>query len=448
MIVRFKQATEEVLNSVLNKIPAEDYALISGVKIVITDNDYAKAEKSGFYNYNGINVDFNLIEQNPTEDSVNFGQDFVELYDYVNENFIHCREVVEALYTGLVLEENVLFFGRGGHGKSEMTEAFYEKAHQMGLIKNKPFVLAVGEGLTEEALFGGLNMKKFTDIGEYEYLVLNSFMNHEDVIIEEIFDAPASILLSLKDIITSGYFRKGHQVFKIKTKRIIGLTNKSKETFSEDDSLEALVQRFPITRKVEWESYTKKDFRNLFNKVFRPEKKGDFLVKYKAKLADICEIFELNNSIGSSFVSPRTAVKAAKIYAFGGSLDLISDIDKDVSTKYFKENKDTALIEEYTNLIEKANTYFENIKSHCSKFLHEELEDSVLSMLQGDKAQYSDRAPLTEDEKRFLKICMNKLAWAENHVQINHAPNVMEDRKKEVTKNVADLKNKIVDLLK
>jgi hypothetical protein len=302
----------------------------------------------------------------------------------------------------------------------------------------------LGEGLTEEALFGGLEMKKFLEKGEYEYLVQNSFMNHEVVIFEEIFDAPAPILLSLKDIITSGYFRKGHQTFKIKTKMIIGLTNKSKEAFSEDDSLEALVQRFPATVKVEWDSYTKEDWRNLFNKVFDKE----FTKKHKTKLYDLTNIFELNNSIGSGFVSPRTAVKAAKIYAFGGSLDMISDLDKDIVKKYFKENKDSVVLEEYTNLINKAGDYFESIKGVCSKYLNDELEDSILGMLNGSGSDYLDKDPISDEDKRLISICSNKISWLQNHISINHAPTMLEEKKKELSKEVSSFKEKLNDLIK
>jgi len=445
MIVRFKQVEEQFLRGLLHKIPAEDYALISGVKTIITDNDFKKASTAGFYNYNGINIDFSLIEENPTDESVNFGKEYFDLMDHVSDNFIHSKEMVDALYVGLSLKENVLLYGKGGHGKSEVTEAFMNKALELGLITEKPFVQALGEGLTEEALFGGLEMKKFLENGEYEYLVKNSFMDHEIVVFEEIFDAPAPILLSLKDIITSGYFRKGHQTFKIKTKMIIGLTNKSKEAFSEDDSLEALVQRFPATVKVEWDSYTKTDWRNLFNKVFKDKA---FMQKHKTKFTDLANIFELNNSIGSGFVSPRTAVKAAKIYAFGGSLDMISDLDKDIVKKYFKENKDSVIIEEYTSLIDKAEHYFEVIKDNCSKFLNDELEDSILGMLNGKSSEFLDKEPIGESEKRLLNICSNKIAWLHNHVQINHAPTILEDKKKEFSKNITEFQHKLNEILK
>lgn len=319
-----------------------------------------------------------------------------------------------------------------------------DKALELGMISEKPFIQALGEGLTEEALFGGLEMKKFLDNGEYEYLVKNSFMNHEIVIFEEIFDAPAPILLSLKDIITSGYFRKGHQTFKIKTKMIIGLTNKSKEAFSEDDSLEALVQRFPATVKVEWDSYNKNDWRNLFNKVFDES----FLLKNKTKLADLTHIFEMNNLVGAGFVSPRTAVKAAKIYAFGGSLDMISDLDKEIVAKYFKENKDSVVIQEYTELINKTEDYFNKIKNVCSKFMNDELEDSILDMLSGDKSNFIDKAPMTTEDTRLLNICSNKIAWAKNHLLINHASDTMEHSKKELAKAMTEFESKLTDLLK
>jgi hypothetical protein len=126
MVVRFKQVDEAFLKTLLNKIPAEDYNLISGIKIIITDNDFKKASQAGFYNYNGINVDFLLIEENPSEDSINFGPEYVKLLDHAADKFIHSKEVVDALYPGLTLGKNVLLYGRGGHGKSELTENFMD----------------------------------------------------------------------------------------------------------------------------------------------------------------------------------------------------------------------------------------------------------------------------------------------------------------------------------
>jgi hypothetical protein len=52
-------------------------------------------------------------------------------------------------------------------------------------------------------LFGGLDINKFHDEGVLEYLLDNSFMNHEYVVFEEMMDAPDFILEQLKDILSS-----------------------------------------------------------------------------------------------------------------------------------------------------------------------------------------------------------------------------------------------------
>src|SRR4029078_3038105 len=113
----------------------------------------------------------------------------------------------------------------------------------------------MGSGTTTDKLFGGLDLKLFNEEGKIQYLVENSFMNDEFVIFEELFDAPDYILEQLKDILSSGVFRNGTQVFPIKTKLIICCTNKTREQFSKNDSLKALMERFPLEHEVKWDSY-------------------------------------------------------------------------------------------------------------------------------------------------------------------------------------------------
>lgn len=111
------------------------------------------------------------------------------------------------------MNRNVILFGKGGFGKSELSELFLRTK---GI---EPFVMSMGSGTNPDRLFGGTDLSHFVGenpSGKLEYLVENSFMNHEYVIFEELFDAPAEVLEELKDILSSGYFRKGSQVFKIK----------------------------------------------------------------------------------------------------------------------------------------------------------------------------------------------------------------------------------------
>ena len=163
----------------------------------------------------------------------------------------------------------------------------------------------MGSGTTTESLFGGIDIKIFEKEGKMEFLVENSFMNHEYVVLEELFDAPDYILEQLKDILTSKKFRNGTQIFPIKTKMIVCCTNKTREEFSKNDSLKALMERFPLEVKVEWTNYTRTSYNFLFKQV---------LGKDYTELEYILEKLHQNGTT----VSPRTAIKAAKMFDLCG----------------------------------------------------------------------------------------------------------------------------------
>lgn len=208
--------------------------------------------------------------------------------------FVYIEKLLKALDLSLLTEENIILFGKGGHGKSEVTEHFFNSR------EITPYVKTMGSGTTTDTLFGGIDIKSFNETGKIEYLVENSFMNHEYVVFEELFDAPDYILEQLKDILTSKQFRNGTQVFNIKTKLIVCCTNKTREEFSKNDSLRALMERFPLEHKVEWDSYTRTTYSYMFKKLF-----GD-------PFDDLSYLLEKLAQAGT-IVSPRTAVKAAKI---------------------------------------------------------------------------------------------------------------------------------------
>ena len=142
--------------------------------------------------------------------------------------FVFMDKPLALLEIGLKTEKHIVMYGPGGHGKSELAlEFFYEK-------EINPYIITMGSGLTTDRLFGGINVPVFHEDGKIEYLVENSFMNHEYAIFEEMMDAPDFILEQLKDILSSGVFRNGTQVFPIKTRFIVCCTNKSRDEFSKN----------------------------------------------------------------------------------------------------------------------------------------------------------------------------------------------------------------------
>lgn len=191
----------------------------------------------------------NLLKEYATTDKI---------YETLKKKFINTSGVSEVLKNAISNNMNVILFGKGGFGKSEMCGELFG----CNELKNRVFIKSLSEATTEEDLFGGINVKKMTDTGVIEYNCENSFANKEIVIFEEIFDANPRVLAALKDTLTSKEIRNGNQRFPIKTKIIIGLTNKTYDDVIQDDSTEALTQRFPIAYKLEYKM-TKLDVAGL-----------------------------------------------------------------------------------------------------------------------------------------------------------------------------------------
>ena len=204
----------------------------------------------------------------------------------------------------------------------------------------EPYVFTMGSGTTVDRLFGGLDIPTFNETGKIEYLVENSFMNHEYVIFEEMLDAPDFILEQLKDILSSGLFRNGSQVFPIKTKFIICCTNHDRAEFAKNNSLKALMERFPLECKVAWKDYNRISYEKLLTHMGYEDPFLPYLMEQYAK-ADIK-------------ISPRIAIMAAEAVTAHGPDSILyfaefnrkPDIIKDAYKKFESLSKVTALAKE------------------------------------------------------------------------------------------------------
>lgn len=231
----------------------------------------------------------------------------------IAEKFVFMDKTVNILNVGYSTRKNVILYGPGGHGKSEITLDF---------LKSKgiePFIQTMGTGMTTDRLFGGLDIPTFETTGKIEYLVENSFMNHEYVIFEELFDAPDFILEQLKDILSSGVFRNGTQIFPIETKFIICCTNRTREEFSKNMSLKALMERFPLELNVIWDNYTEISYNKLLESKFGVDN-VDPVIPY------LLQEYAKNGIT----ISPRVAVTAYQVYDECGpeSLSFIAEFAK------------------------------------------------------------------------------------------------------------------------
>ena len=231
----------------------------------------------------------------------------------VARDFVFMDKSLSILDIGLKTGKNIVLYGPGGHGKSELTMAYLT---EKGI---DPYVITMGTGMTTDRLFGGLDIPTFEKSGKIEYLVENSFMNNEYVVFEELFDAPDFILEQLKDILSSKVFRNGTQIFPIKTKFIICCTNRTREEFSKNASLKALMERFPLELNVVWDNYTEASYSKLLETKFG-QGNVDPIIPYLLQ--------EYHR--GGITISPRVAVTAYTVYEECGpdSLSFIAEFAK------------------------------------------------------------------------------------------------------------------------
>lgn len=215
--------------------------------------------------------------------------------------------------------ENVLLTGPGGYGKTDAAILFFNFLKSKDAITDEsPFVLAFGQGMTEERLFAGLDIKKFQSEGEIIYNLKKAFVNHEYVVFEELFDAYPGVLLILKDVLQAKCVRMGATVFPLRTRFIVACTNRSNDEVAHDRSTWALLERFAFQKEVTWTSWEESDYLAAFEAA--TGEKADETAEAVAKIAAA-------SSKGDMKISPRTAYKALKAVRMNGNdISVLEDI--------------------------------------------------------------------------------------------------------------------------
>lgn len=230
----------------------------------------------------------------------------------LSERYVFMDKAIQILEVGLKTEKNVILYGPGGHGKSELAlDFFYDKGIN-------PYVITMGQGMTSDRMFGGVDIKLLQEFGKIEYLLDNSMFNHEYVIIEEMMDAPDFILEQLKDVFSSGVFRNGTQVYPIKTRFVVCCTNRTRAEYAKNRSLQALMERFPLELEVIWDNYNEASYNKLLETRFN----GDI----DATIPFILQEYHKN----SITISPRIALDAYEVFEECGpeSLEFFADFAK------------------------------------------------------------------------------------------------------------------------
>jgi len=113
------------------------------------------------------------------------------------------REFKQCLYA-LLTKEHLLLKGKTGTGKS------YFANNVFSLIKDaRVFNIHLTKFISEEALFGPINIKKLREESIIEYNIKNSALEANLLYLDEFFDAPDVLLRTLLDILNERVWNRG-----------------------------------------------------------------------------------------------------------------------------------------------------------------------------------------------------------------------------------------------
>jgi len=230
------------------------------------------------------------------------------------KRFVHYEQVLDVLCTGYSDYEpgkgfgsNIILSGRGGFGKSQMSQLFAETVLKGKL--EELFINSFGASSSDEAVWGEINLRELREGDRINYHLQDSFINHTIAILEEALDLPGRILDDMKDTISARCFRRGLKPFDMKTVCVVICTNQDPEVFrSKNRSSEAFLSRFPLDHIVEWPSYDAKSYRKMY------ERQLPGLIDLAPMFAQIVA----GLSDGREGVSPREALDLMKLVVSRG----------------------------------------------------------------------------------------------------------------------------------
>jgi len=224
--------------------------------------------------------------------------------------FIKMDEAIRSVYLGLLTNTNVVLYGPGGYGKTDIVVAV------CGLFDIPVYTKVGYEDMMPEELIGIPNMARLIEDSEYVVSFDKSvFANPGILILEEFLDCNPKTAITLKDIITSGGFKDGESFTPSLIGTIVITGNKDPEQLATSDSLKALyIERFPVRCLVKWDTHYDSDYLRLFMS------KGLELDDTQKIVASVCS---------ASSISPRGALDTIRIANQAGLsfLPLISSLN-------------------------------------------------------------------------------------------------------------------------
>ena len=230
--------------------------------------------------------------------------ELTEFLNTITSQFVHSQTTAEAIYYALKSKRNIILHGPGGHAKSDIAEACLKIMTPN--FYGETYIASCSQQMDASPFVGYTDIKTLREEGLRKTVLEDTvFLKSRYAILEEGFDAPDDLLLSLKDGLQRGYICINGVCEPNKLQTLIICTNVDPIKWAgKDQSRNALLGRFAFTHKVEWPSYTANDFQAMF------EARG-FSDLQVARIAEKC------HALGFE-VSPRDVMMMRQIHEIGG----------------------------------------------------------------------------------------------------------------------------------
>lgn len=193
-----------------------------------------------------------------------------------NAGFINVNTFANAMELAIVSGIPIMFYGRGGYGKTEMIkEVFNQIDGSSAMLECDPETTA---SLIKGGAIARTTKTKDTDITLAHYNVGASILKNHAFFYEEMLDASFQALSVLKAIITNKQLTLNGEVVNSINKLLVAATNVNPYDRieqlppSEANSYDAFLQRFIIVRH-EWDSHNSDDYSRLIRAI--SNKKND-----------------------------------------------------------------------------------------------------------------------------------------------------------------------------
>lgn len=184
-----------------------------------------------------VMVEGNVVEQSVFEVAEKFKNHFVE----VEKHFVERGNELEQIKFAMLTREHVLLKGKTGTAKSKLGK------YSFGYITGaKSFAIQLSKFMSEEYLFGAIDINKMRNEGKVEHITQDSIIDSEFAFIDEVFDGNDALLRSLLEVLNERTFTRHTQRLTCKLHSAILTSNYVRE----DEVTEAFLDRIMFKSEV------------------------------------------------------------------------------------------------------------------------------------------------------------------------------------------------------